>query len=292
MSPRAFFLILLGVAVPVIAVGCTVQSDSPNAGPTTVVMSPAVDASVDDASPDVPTGAASKPNIGSPLCNAARWKGCYPDDPSTANAKDCSLAPDGGVDDASGGYGNAQLACRVQRAHGDAGVQPACTPSGSATDGDYCGDPSDCAPGFECVGSGVCRHYCCAGDCASRNEFCDIQPMASDLATKVPVCLPIHSCSLLNQSSTPDLCPTGETCAVVRDNGATSCVAAGKRQAGDECDTGHCARSLVCLGTAGDRRCYTLCHTAPGANDCASTPKQMCKGGLPLFPVPGIGICE
>jgi hypothetical protein len=72
MSPRAFFLILLGVAVPVIAVGCTVQSDSPNAGPITVVMSPAVDASVDDASPDVPTGAASKPNIGSPLCNAAR----------------------------------------------------------------------------------------------------------------------------------------------------------------------------------------------------------------------------
>jgi hypothetical protein len=97
--------------------------------------------------------------------------------------------------------------------------------------------------------------------------------------------MPMEHCILLQP------CPLQkETCAVVRDDGRTSCVATGNAKAGQSCDTEHCAAGLVCLGSAGERTCFTLCSTRMPALQCAST--QKCQGGLPLFPDPDIGICQ
>jgi hypothetical protein len=287
---RAVLFLQLLVAVPaVILAGC-----GSSASPAVAQVMVFIPAPVVEEDSGVPLDAAvraARPNVGSPLCNASRSFGCYPDDPSTANAKECGLAPDGGAYDAAGGYDNIQLACRVVPAHRDAGPAPSCSPAGAGTDGASCGASAECAAGYECTSEGTCRRYCCAGDCANQDEFCDIQQMSSSNAN-IPVCMPIQSCGLLDQRRDAGSCPGGQTCAVVRDNGATSCVDLGPRRAGAECDTDHCARGLVCLGTSGDRHCYVLCHTALGTTECAATSKQICKGGLPLFPVPGIGICE
>jgi hypothetical protein len=270
MTPRAFLLAIVSAAVlAAVGVGCS-QSVDVSPSPPQFVNQNSRDVDDDGGSaPDAPQRAAHLV-VGSPLCNAS-LSGCHPD--------------------ASGANDNAQLACRVQAASRDAGAQPVCSPSGTATDGMSCSGASDCAPGYECTGFGTCRHYCCAGDCTNQNEFCDVQSMTGS-ATRVPVCMPIRSCSLLDQVNGAGPCPRNQTCAVVRDNGATSCVGVGRKQAGDECDTEHCEPGLVCLGTSGDRRCYMLCHTTQASNECTSTTKQMCKGGLPLFPLPGIGICE
>lgn len=294
MSLRAVLLVELVVTlVAASAFGCAHAAVDTNPVPTPGLVE-LPDADIDDA--ETPTDAqfdAMLPqfNFGSPLCNASTWMGCNPDDPASANAKECNLAPDGGVYSPAGGYGNAPLACHVEQVTSGPGVRPVCTPVGAAADGMPCGESTDCAPGYECVGDRTCRHYCCAGGCARQDEFCDIQPTASDPALKVPVCMLIRSCGLLDQPSDAGSCPRSQTCAVVHENGATSCVPTGQSQAGDECDTDHCARGLTCVGTSGHRRCYILCHTMARTSECPST-RQTCTGGLPLFPVPGIGICQ
>jgi hypothetical protein len=275
------------------AVGCaaTEASQAVDTSKPVVMTSPPDydDASAFGALPAPPQA----PVLGSPLCNAT-YSTCFPDDPKTAHANWCLLAPDGGVYSAAAPYDNAQLACHVQPAFNAAGVAPQCTLAGTLTDVSSrpCGAPTDCASGFECILGGTCRHYCCGGECFDPTEFCDIQQTVGSPSIKVPVCMPVHGCGLLDQPSDAGACLPGQTCAVVRvDNGATSCVKVGSSNAGDECDKEHCASGLVCLGTPGDRHCYKLCHTAPGSADCAAS-RQTCKGGLPLFPLPGIGICE
>lgn len=237
---------------------------------------------------------------GSPLCNAAAAGGCYPDNPTTAKA--CDLAPDGGAYNAADDYGDSPLACRVVEAPdaSAAGVTPACVPAGTGGDGAHCTVSSDCLPTYDCVAASstdangasstpTCQRYCCSGnvECVA-DEFCDIQPTAQESTLDIPVCMPIDpagGCQLLASEA----CPTNETCAVVRENGATSCVAVGTAKAHQSCDETHCATGLVCLGAADQRECYQLCHTAD-TDEC--TAPQMCKGGLPLFPDPAIGICQ
>ena len=221
---------------------------------------------------------------GSPLCNASFWIGCYPDNPHGAGSGDCPNIS------AAGGFDNGQGACRVQPNGSDAGVAgPVCGLAGPSTEGMPCTGSADCAAGYECTSEAKCRAYCCAGQCSNQNSFCDIQPMLTYPTLKVPVCIPITPCGLLDSEG--GTCPSSQTCAVVRENGATSCVAIGPRQLGDECNTDHCARGLVCLGTSGDLSCFQLCHTAMRTNECAATPQQICKGGS-FSPVPGIGICQ
>jgi hypothetical protein len=235
---------------------------------------------------DAATGGLQASQVaGSPLCNASSWMGCYPDDQHVTRDRECNLGAD-----ASSSLENVPLACRVQPPSGGTAATPVCGPAGTATDGMTCHGPTDCAAGYECIGNGVCRRYCCAGDCSSQNEFCDIQEMAADSSTKVPVCMPVDDCGLLDQPTDAGPCPPGETCSVVRDNGTRSCVATGRGQAGNGCDTSDCEAGLVCLGSSGARRCYVLCHTMGGSPECGH--KQTCKGGLPLFLVPGVGICE
>jgi hypothetical protein len=225
---------------------------------------------------------------GSPLCNALP-NSCYPDDPVAA--KECQTLDGGPLD----GYADSALACRVQPSASNAAstdALPGCAPAGSAGDGSWCKSSAECAAQYDCVGAGTCQRYCCRGnvECLA-DQFCDIQQTVAASSVKIPVCMPVHptnGCQLLD----PGACPATETCAVVRETGATSCVAVGAAKAGDECETDHCAADLVCLGTPGARRCYRLCHTANTAssNECSST--QQCKGGLPLFPDPSVGICE
>jgi hypothetical protein len=272
----------------------TVDSGSP---PLNGHDASAGDAAVEAGAADATIDSGSTPAFqGNPLCRASRAIGaCYPDDPITPmTATACNA--DGGEGDAGAG-----LSCHVS----PNGALPVCLPAGHGMDGDPCMAPSDCAGGFECVGSGTCRPYCCSGlgrcsagdDAGGAGEFCDIQ-QATGTSTEVPVCMPIQSCSLLDQLTHLDggssHCGSDETCAVVRgDDGATSCVAIGTAMAGDACDSVHCAAGLVCLGTS-QRKCYELCVTQPSAMATApSCPAGMaCKGGLPLFPNPAVGICD
>jgi hypothetical protein len=300
MTSRATLLALVAVASPVLAVvGCdyyVLGSPSDTSNPTVDNLASidggdaAVEAGLDDAHAPATSG-------GSPLCGAsntaASTMSCNPDNPTTATA--CDIAPD-----AQAGYPNAALACRIVAADGantaSGLVQPVCAAAGTGGDGAWCKASSECAPAYDCVGAGTCQRYCCSGnvECVA-SEFCDIQPTTQTTGILIPVCMPIQpaaGCELLPDPSAPS-CPMDQTCSVVRENGATSCVAVGAATAGDECDDTHCQAGLVCIGTPGQRRCYQLCHTnAAGVGDCSTTQQQTCKGGLPLFPDPSIGICQ
>ncbi len=310
MSRRAH--IVAATAAVVWMTACELQVDAPSlpkAGSQTVVNgrdAAAIDASV--AIPDIDAAVdagAVTPYQGNPLCNASRATGCYPDDPITPmTAAACSA-------DAGSGDSGAALACHVEPMAGTVGA--VCLAAGSGYDDDPCSGPTDCASGFECVvrtgTASRCRPYCCSGQsrCAADDdgggagEFCDIQatdPGPGGTSTKVPVCMPIHKCSLSTQvtaASGAYPCGPDDTCAVVRDDGATSCVAVGTAMVGDPCDEDHCAAGLVCLGTPGARLCYQLCTTPTSslAPLMACPPAQTCKGGLPLFPdTNDVGICE
>jgi hypothetical protein len=295
-APSVVVAVVVGSAAAGLA-GCELQLNSGlpfDAG--TIVISPhdaamadagaeggAVDATID--------GNPAPVYQGNPLCNASRAiGGCYPDDPITPiNAAACD--PDGGASDSG-----STLSCHVQVA-ADGTNHAVCLPAGAGTGGASCAGPSDCAPGFECVGKGTCRAYCCSGetrcdtsDGGNAGEFCDIQSATSAASTQVPVCMPIRSCTLwdqVNNATGQNSCDPHETCAVVRDDGTTSCVGIGTAMAGDDCDTNHCAAGLVCLGTPGQRRCYELCDVHADASATCS-----CKGGLPLFQDPNVGICQ
>jgi hypothetical protein len=183
----------------------------------------------------------------------------------------------------------AELACHVE-SDADGGYAT-CTPAGDRKGGDMCSAPTDCAAKFECVDTGTCREYCCAGEseCDSLH-FCDIQLVAVKAQTKVPVCMPIEppgGCTLLG-STCPQ--PDTQTCSIVRSTGATACVAIGPGMVGDECDDQHCGRDLVCLGTPGQRRCYQLCEVAKPSERCS--PQQTCVSPLPLFQDNTIGFCH
>lgn len=294
-------------------VGCSVSAPSSEA-PTSVVSSGrmtdagAVDGGSGASASDAEQSDAGQAvtTVGYALC--VDTNGCNPDAPTTAQA--CALAPDGGPYDPAGGYGSQTLACRVQPATSvnadGVGAAPVCTVAGRSTDGVACRTSTDCAAGFDCIvaaalataapdldaGVGVCRHYCCGGDGACStpdggisNEFCDIQPLAVATTTKVPVCMPIAPCTLLSAKS---VCPMGDTCGIVRDDGTTSCVETGPQNVGQSCDTNHCKAGLVCLGAPNMRQCYELCST----KSSACTAPETCQGGLPLFQDPTVGVCR
>jgi hypothetical protein len=307
MTARPLSLALALLAAPVVAAaGCQAQTFTVADGAPTVsntddggaslwqTAESGAGSSTGGGEPDAKAPAFQ----GSPLCAAQPPSDCYPDDPSTAKA--CDLAPDGGPYNATSGYDNAKLACRVQASpNSAAGVQPVCAPAGTAGDGSWCKSSEECAPTYDCVGAGTCQRYCCSGnsECLTA-EFCDIQTTVATSSIEVPVCMPIHpagGCTLLDPTS----CCSGtaacaQTCAVVREDGATSCVAVGAAKAGESCDYDHCAAGLVCLGTPGQRLCFQLCHVGAtsSSNECSASPQQSCKGGLPLFPDPTIGICQ
>lgn len=300
MSPYSTPHLALAAGLLAVA-GCSVSTpgNSAASGPTTVVSTTggvdAGDAGVYGLDVDAGEGdAAAAPRVqNDKLCVVTTT--CDPDTAETASS--CNLAPDGGAYDPAGGYADAGLACRVQPsasiASNGLGLPTTCAVAGVAGPGASCALPTDCAAGLDCVGAGTCRHYCCAGNAqCGPDEFCDIQDLASATTTKVPVCMPITpagGCSLLPTGDAgAGACPDHQTCAIVREDGATGCVPTGPQKAGESCDTDHCWPGLVCLGALNARLCYALCKTS--STTCQAP--QTCQGGLPLFQDPSVGVCR
>jgi hypothetical protein len=229
---------------------------------------------------------------GNPLCNASEARGCYPDLPASPETCGADAGAVADADAGSLGLDSAApaLACRV-RATGTNGASATCDPLGAGPghDGDPCQKGADCGAGFECVGTtGQCRHYCCMADaCTTASghlSFCDVQPLAENAGTKVPACMPVQPCKLLDTN----YCPQGQQCEIVRSDGTTSCVAIGGATVGASCDGEHCAAGLTCIGNVGNRTCYQLCHT-DSSTDCSAPLK--CRTSVPTFQDPTIGIC-
>jgi hypothetical protein len=300
--PLAF---VSGAISAVLGIGCLGGSSSASrpdyAIPLPTAYSPDASEAGDDAGPLAMTGVAAYQ--GSPLCNASPATNCcYPDSTHVCLPTPCEAPSDAGVPDGPGGFASEVIfGCHVAPAPpGNAAaaapnvpaVAPACVPAGLGRDGAPCAAGGDCAPGYECVGSAptaTCRPYCCAGNIACLpDQFCDIQHTAQAAPINVPVCMPVEPCDLLANTG----CNPGQTCAVVRENGSSSCVATGTAVASASCETEHCAAGLVCLGAPapGARTCYKLCDMKAVPSKCAAP--QTCKGGLPLFLEPGAGVYE
>jgi hypothetical protein len=239
--------------------------------------------------------------MGSSLCNygynSDTTHDCQPDDSlACASAHDAGAkAPteDGGAD--------AEVpaaACHVVQASGR--VTQACSAPGTGKNGDQCQSGADCLPSYECVGSpGQCRHYCCDGDtsctAAGLRAFCDVQPVAGTAADggydgggtfNVPVCMPIGGCTLLGSDCTP-----GTTCAIVKDDGTTTCVDVGTAAVGASCETQHCQAGLTCLGGGSSPRvCYQLCLVDEQPSTCPSM--ETCTSSAQIFKNPQYGICQ
>ena len=211
--------------------------------------------------------------------------------PDAGAQADSGLAADSGI--ATGSDASILLACRVAVASGAAQARiQTCGLAGTGGDGDSCETGGDCAPAFECVGMpGRCRHYCCDGDksCATSKSasFCDIGSTSASNIT-VPVCAPVSRCKLL----TANACGADQTCAVVKEDGTTSCVAVGPAQVGQDCNAVHCGAGLTCLGKPGARPCFKLCRVGY-PEDCADGQKSTtCTGSAQLFNDPEYGICQ
>jgi hypothetical protein len=198
---------------------------------------------------------------------------CSPDLGSTDCTQGGPGNPGGGTSDAS------VYACQLVPNNG--ALEAKCGIAGTAVDGQPCTAQTPCAAGFGCIGTGsasICRQYCCDDlEACAQDTYCDIAPVV-DVQLPVPVCVPATNCELLNDAT----CPTGLTCAIVRQDGTTSCIVPGTGVAHDPCP---CAPGYTCSPT--DHTCLQLCHTSI-AGECG--PNGSCQGGAVQYP-PGIGIC-
>jgi hypothetical protein len=102
--------------------------------------------------------------------------------------------------------------------------------------------------------------------------------MANATQNLIPVCVPVDPCVLLSDSSP---CAEGSACAIVREDGTTSCVTPGNGTAGDACP---CAAGFTCSWA--DGTCVKLCQTS--GDECGAN--AFCQGGLEPYP-DGFGYC-
>jgi hypothetical protein len=265
---------------------------------------------LEDAAVDAGITAPSSPLIGSPLCrqsvgtcNPDSRAGCTPavvvggESGRDASVKDAACTDSAASDaapgsrDASANADSAGLppegpqACRAKT-----GAVPRCESAGASNDGDACSATADCAAGLACVrtkeAAGVCRATCCNGSCESQvngtKSACVLGPVMGS-AAPLPVCLGVRACQLLGKGD----CGQGETCAVVRQDGTTGCIAAGPQAVGDSCELANCAAGSVCLGEFGQRTCLQLCRE--GELPCPDG--RRCVWGAPLLPIPKTGVC-
>ncbi len=219
--------------------------------------------------PDGGSGDAANPTLlaRSSLCGASPV--CTPDDPQTC---------EGDAGDAS------TESCRMVLGTNQT-TEATCVAAGQGDDGASCTSGADCAPGYECVGTGTCRHYCCADEsCTTLTQnsstydtyFCDIAQEHASSGAKVPVCMVVQHCSPLN----PNQCGSGSTCTIVEINSGTNFVATcdtlGTAKLGESCETTHCAEGFACIGAIGQRSCQQLCNsTHPcGSNSTCNMKSQ------------------
>jgi hypothetical protein len=164
-----------------------------------------------------------------------------------------------------------------------------CAPAGASGEGVVCQNAQDCMPGLGCAatpnGGGVCRSYCCGNaetDCPAKT-YCAPQPMSEDKASAepvaIPVCIPTTNCQLLNDAT----CTAGLTCAIVREDGTTSCIPPGQGQLNEPCP---CAAGFVC--TQLTNACKKLCRNGKDAEDCGGM--ATCQVGSAGYPE-GYGVC-
>ena len=238
-----------------------------------------------------------------PLCGA----GCLPDEPNSA---ECSAAaaggaesdPDGAPPDAGQGDGSpdadfdaavpppTKYGCGVVSTAG--GPVSQCLAAGTGENGSPCVAASDCSPGLACVSEGTtatCRPYCCSYDTTcGADSFCAERNLAEPTGgsgASVPVCVPADHCNLAEPSPCPAgkacKCKDGTACAVVKDDGTTSCVKPGEGRAGEACP---CAAGYVCSQSI--KTCLKLCSTQATTPECG-TGKCVAVAGLPE----GFGVC-
>jgi hypothetical protein len=239
----------------------------------------------------VPTDAGSTP-VGddynnNPLCGVRKsgtgGEGqCHPWD---TNQADASTPPNESCPSLLHVDGGGDYACHVMAA--DGGAEPTCLPEGTSTGA--CGAQKSCKAGYECVvdgETGACRRYCCEPTACDAMSFCDVQPIVSG-GGMVPVCVPVSSCTLLGVGQC-----SGRTCGVVdQTKGTTSCMDVGPRIEGEECETEHCARDLVCLGAPGARKCFKLCDTTNEAPAYSCRLDQKCLTNGVTFKGANVGVC-
>ncbi|WP_438024745.1 hypothetical protein [Sorangium sp. So ce233] len=220
-----------------------------------------------------------------------------PPDPYTRFAHLCGdgCTPGGNPSECSSSEGGAgtgmspapMLHCQLALVDGDA--IPSCRPVGRFDKGGPCHRGTDCTIGLGCAAvdgeGGVCRQYCCGNvESCAPGTYCDERPMAESILeggapVSIPVCVPAVNCELLNDS----VCPAGQTCTIVREDGTTSCVAPGAGRADESCP---CAPGFVCSMLT--NQCKQLCRIDGSARDCGAGAK--CQGGSRAYP-PGFGVC-
>lgn len=197
----------------------------------------------------------------------------------------CSVGGDGCEQGAAGGQPQA-MSCQLAPEEGVAA--PECGPVGTFAEGEPCNSADNCVAGLGCAatpnGGGVCRSYCCGDvEACPTNTYCEPQEMAEDTINtprlKIPVCIPVSPCELLNEKScTPPL-----ACTIVRADGTTSCVMPGTGALNEPCP---CAAGYVCSKLL--NTCLKLCDTDMPEVYCGG--EMSCLGGNAGFP-PGFGVC-
>jgi hypothetical protein len=221
---------------------------------------------------------------GNMLCGATKDT-CFPDNEAPSECGSGDAGEDSG--DAGGGG-----ACRVM------GTAPMCGmvsryPKG---ENESCTSASDCAPGFDCVGSPpACRHYCCdKGTCATYGKeqnkqfFCDTQKLNTNNNQFVPVCQAVMPCNLAHTLQGNDDCGANLQCAIVEvaNQLTTSCVAVGNVAAGGDCSADHCDSKLQCVGSPAT--CHQLCD--PKMPTCPMG--ETCFHQWPVLDSQGVGVCQ
>ena len=308
MGPVLRSLMMLaafGAAAALSALSCTAVDDQQVGGAGGGCVGPSCnpeDAGRDQIVADVPVPDSppdSSPPTLSELCGTSGV--CTPDDPNPMGCSPAGAEPPG-VDASVAEAGDADPG----EAGPDAGVPPppkygcgvqeqggkpvaSCQPAGSGESGSPCVAQSDCVPGLACVAEGStasCRPYCCSEltQCA-KGTFCAERPMKGATPLNVPVCIPADDCSLDEPYPCPAgkkcKCKPGTACAVVKDDGTTSCLVPGQGRAGETCP---CAAGYVCSKSI--NTCLKLCSTASSGSECGSG-KCLSVPGLP----DGFGIC-
>ncbi len=204
-------------------------------------------------------------------------------------------APDNGdeVDENFPAYG-----CRVTWSASE--TLAACSAAGTGKDKAPCSSSADCAAGYACVGTTIaqCQKFCCVGnEACPAGAYCS-EEIARDYLTdhpsanpselrRVPVCIPARGCDPIDSTGDPNACETGLSCAIVRSDGTTGCVALPENAPGEggSCKDVPCAQGYVCAKST--NTCLKLCHVSSSEDECAG---GVCQGGSTNLPA-GLGVC-
>lgn len=181
--------------------------------------------------------------------------------------------------------GGSKLTCQLVAGEGTAEAK--CTMAGSGGPGDPCTQATDCGVGLGCLAAdvvNVCQYYCCGDpELCPEHTYCKRSPMAELPAVEIPLCVKAKTCDLLNPND--HTCGAGEMCAIVRNDGTTSCIPEPPAdKAGGEGDSCPCKEGYMCSNATGT--CVKLCHV--GSDECGEG--VVCQGGSNPYP-PTIGYC-